>query len=150
MRFNFLCYRISFQRIALVATRTRVDEPFVPWKAEVVSSKDIIAGDTTLFENVSRLPTDEGTKFLRCNMADGVHRQGVLIWHIVNTEELTDVGMEKEDLGLMMSMFLEVSILCSYQRSILRLKSVIIVLKLKLFAIPPKSNTFFFDWRKTC
>ena len=44
----------------------------------------------------------------------------------------------------MMSMFLEVSILCSYQRSILRLKSVIIVLKLKLFAIPPKSNTFFF------
>ena len=51
--------------------------------------------------------------------------------------------MEKEDLGLMMSMFLEVSILCSYQRSILRLKSVIIVLKLKLFAIPPKSNTFF-------
>ena len=39
------------------------------------------------------------------NMADGVLRRDTLIEHIANTGNLTDVEMEREDLGLMMFMF---------------------------------------------
>ena len=79
VRSNFFNVAVSFQRTALVATRTQVDEPFVPWKAEVVSSKDITVRDRTPFGNVSRLRTDEATKCSRYNMADGALPQGVLI-----------------------------------------------------------------------
>ena len=37
--------------------------------------------------------------------------EGELISPMGDTEDLTDVGMEKEDLGLMMSMYSEVSVL---------------------------------------
>ena len=42
---------------------------------------------------------------LLCNMADGVLPRNTLIEHITNTGNLTDVGMEREDLGLMMCTF---------------------------------------------
>ena len=37
--------------------------------------------------------------------------EGELISPMGDTEDLTDVGMEREDLGLMMSMYSEVSVL---------------------------------------
>ena len=39
-----------------------------------------------------------------------MHQPNTPLEHMVNTGDLTDVGMEKEDLGRMMSMFSEVSL----------------------------------------
>ena len=58
-----------------------------------------------LFENVLRLQRGEAIVSSPYNMADGVRQQDTLIEHMEDMENLTDVGMEKEDLGLMMSMF---------------------------------------------
>ena len=46
-----------------------------------------------------------GIACLRFNIRGGVRRQDMLIEHMANTGDQTDVGMEKEDLGLMMSTF---------------------------------------------
>ena len=51
------------------------------------------------------------TEYSLCNMEDGVRQEGELISPMGNTEDLTDVGMEREDLGPMMSMYSEVSVL---------------------------------------
>ena len=51
------------------------------------------------------------TEYSLCNMEDGVRLEGELISPMGDTEDLTDVGMEREDLGLMMSMYSEVSVL---------------------------------------
>ena len=51
------------------------------------------------------------TEYSLCNMEDGVRQEGELISPMGDTEDLTDVGMEREDLGLMMSMYSEVSVL---------------------------------------
>ena len=40
-----------------------------------------------------------------------MRQEGELISPMGDTEDLTDVGMEREDLGLMMSMYSEVSVL---------------------------------------
>ena len=50
------------------------------------------------------------TECLLYNMEDGVRQRGELILLTANTGELTAVGMEREDLGPMMSMYSEVSI----------------------------------------
>ena len=52
--------------------------------------------------------TREDTECSQFNMEDGVLQQGELIWHIADMGLLRDVGMEKEDLGLMTSTFWEV------------------------------------------
>lgn len=44
--------------------------------------------------------------FSLCNMADGVLPRNMRIEHMVNTEDPTDVDMEREDLGQMTSTFL--------------------------------------------
>ena len=44
----------------------------------------------------------------RFNIRDGVRQLNTLTVRMENTGELTDAGMEKEDLGLMMSTFCEV------------------------------------------
>ena len=49
--------------------------------------------------------------FSLCNMADGVLPRNMRIEHMVNTEDPTDVDMEREDLGQMTSTFLRVSLL---------------------------------------
>ena len=66
-----------------------------------------------LFENVLRLQRGEAIVSSLYNMADGVRQQDTLIEHMADTENLTDVEMEREDLGQMMSMFLEVRKLTS-------------------------------------
>lgn len=49
--------------------------------------------------------------FSQCNMVDGVLPRNMRIEHMVNTEDPTDVDMEREDLGQMTSTFLRVSLL---------------------------------------
>ena len=49
--------------------------------------------------------------FSPCNMVDGVLPRNMRIEHMVNTEDPTDVDMEREDLGQMTSTFLRVSLL---------------------------------------
>ena len=41
--------------------------------------------------------------YLQFNIRDGVRQQNTLTEHMADTGNLTDVGMEKEDLGPMMS-----------------------------------------------
>ena len=54
-------------------------------------------------------PRGEATGCLRSNMADGVRQQSTPIERMEDTEEVKDVGMEREDLGQMTSTFCEVS-----------------------------------------
>ena len=49
--------------------------------------------------------------FSPCNMVDGVLPRNMRIEHMVNTEDPTDVDMEREDLGQMTSTLLRVSLL---------------------------------------
>ena len=51
----------------------------------------------------------EATECLPSNMADGVRQQSTPIERMEDTEEVKDVGMEREDLGQMTSTFCEVS-----------------------------------------
>ena len=51
------------------------------------------------------LQRGEDGKCLRYNIRDGVRQRETLIEHMADTGKLIDVGMEKEDPGLMMSMF---------------------------------------------
>ena len=51
----------------------------------------------------------EATECLRSNMADGVRQQSTPIERMEDTEEVKDVGMEREDLGQMTFTFCEVS-----------------------------------------
>ena len=51
------------------------------------------------------LQKDVVMAFSRFNMGDGVHQRDSRIARMENTGDLTDVGMEKEDLGRMMSTF---------------------------------------------
>ena len=53
---------------------------------------------------------DEDTECLESNMADGALRRNTLIEHMADMGKLNDVGMEREDLGLMMSTFCEVGL----------------------------------------
>jgi len=58
-----------------------------------------------LFRNALWLQSGVGIACLPYNIRDGVLQQDMLIEHMENTADLTDVGMEKEDLGPMMSTF---------------------------------------------
>ena len=58
-----------------------------------------------LFRNALWLQSGVGIACLPYNIRDGVLQQDMLIEHMENTGDLTDVGMEKEDLGPMMSTF---------------------------------------------
>ena len=58
-----------------------------------------------LFRSAPWLQSDADIACLLYNIGDGVPQPNMLIVHMENTGNLTDVGMEKEDLGLMMSTF---------------------------------------------
>ena len=58
-----------------------------------------------LYRNALRLQRGVAIACLRFNIRDGVRQQDMLIELMGNTGDQTDVGMEKEDLGLMMSTF---------------------------------------------
>ena len=92
-------------------TETLADGPYQPWSAEVAFLEEITAEDDTLSRNVLSRLMQRDTEYSLCNMEDGVRQEGELISPMGNTEDLTDVGMEREDLGLMMSMYSEVSVL---------------------------------------
>ena len=92
-------------------TETLADVPYQPWSAEVAFLEEITAEDDTLSRNVLSRLMQRDTEYSLCNMEDGVRLEGELISPMGNTEDLTDVGMEREDLGLMMSMYSEVSVL---------------------------------------
>ena len=92
-------------------TETLADGPYQPWSAEVAFLKEITAEDDTLSRNVLSRLMQRDTEYSLCNMEDGVRLEGELISPMGDTEDLTDVGMEREDLGLMMSMYSEVSVL---------------------------------------
>jgi len=89
----------------LVASKTLVDEPYQRWKVEVDFLKDITEGDDTLKGNALLLQKGVVIACSRFNIRDGVRHPNMLIARIENTADLTDVGMEKEDLGRMMSTF---------------------------------------------
>ena len=58
-----------------------------------------------LFRNALWLHRSEATECLLCNIRGGVRQQSMLIEHMENMGDLTNVGMEREDLGPMMFMF---------------------------------------------
>ena len=89
----------------MVASKTLVVELYQPWKAKVDFSKDITARGATLFRNALWLLRGVAIACSRFNIRDGVRQRDTLTARMENTGELTNVGMEKEDLGLMMSTF---------------------------------------------
>ena len=89
----------------MAASGTQADEPSHHWKAEVVFLKDSTAEDDTLFRNVLWLHRSEAIEYLQYNIRGGVRQRNTLIEHMVDMGDLTDVGMEREDLGPMMSTF---------------------------------------------
>ena len=58
-----------------------------------------------LFRNALWLQSGVAIACLLFNIRGGVRQQDMLIEHMANTGDQTDVGMEKEDPGPMMSMF---------------------------------------------
>ena len=58
-----------------------------------------------LLRNAHWLHRSEATECSLCNIRDGVRQRNTPIGHLENTGDLTNVGMEKEDLGRMMFMF---------------------------------------------
>ena len=58
-----------------------------------------------LFRNALWLHRSEATECSPCSIRGGVRQRSMLIEHMANMGDLTDVGMEKEDLGRMMFMF---------------------------------------------
>ena len=58
-----------------------------------------------LFRNALWLQSGVGIVCLRFNIRGGVRQRDMLIEHMANTGDQTDVGKEKEDLGPMMSTF---------------------------------------------
>ena len=58
-----------------------------------------------LLRNVLWLQRGEVILCSLYNIRDGVHQQDMLIEHMPDTGNPTDVGMEREDLGLMMYTF---------------------------------------------
>ena len=92
-------------------TETLADGPYQPWSAEVAFLEEITAEDDTLSRNVLSRLMQRDTEYSLCNMEDGVRLEGELISPMGDTEDLTDVGMEREGLGPMMSMYSEVSVL---------------------------------------
>ena len=93
--------RFIFQPRDSVASGTKEDEPYQPWKAEIVFYEEAIVHEDTPFRNVLWRQRGKAIMYSRCNMADGVLRRDTLIEHIANTGDLEDVGMEREDLGPM-------------------------------------------------
>ena len=57
---------------------------------------------------------DEDTECSGSNMAGGALRLNTLIEHMADMGKLNDVGMEREDLGLMMFTFCEVGLRVGY------------------------------------
>lgn len=94
------------QQEAGAATGIQVDEPSLRSKAaEVAFCEEVTAEDGTLYRNALWLQRNEALALLPYNMGDGVHQPNMLFEHIENTGNPTDVGMEKEDRGLMMFTF---------------------------------------------
>jgi len=91
--------------MVLVASETLPDELSQLWKAEVFSLLEVTAADHTPFRNVHWLHTNEAIECSQCSMGDGVQRHEMDIEHMLDTEDITGVGMEKEDLGPTMFMF---------------------------------------------
>ena len=83
------------------ASGTQEDEPYQRWKAKVVSLKEITAEGSTPFRSALWRQRGEVTQYSQSNMADGVPLLDTLIVHMPNMGNLTDVGMERVDPGLM-------------------------------------------------
>ena len=92
----------------MAASKTQADELYQPWKVEAVFLEEVTVGDDTLLRNVLWLQRGAAIVCSPYNMEDGVRQRNTLSERIANTGNLTDVGMEREDLGPMMSTFLEV------------------------------------------
>ena len=57
------------------------------------------------FRNAQAQHLDEAIECSRYNIRGGVRQRDTLLEHMADTGNLTDVEMEKEDLGPMMSTF---------------------------------------------